>query len=95
MQSAQCPAGGGAPTRGSSRLVHRALCIVWSAAVYGRVTARRLKDKGVSAGQDLPDLETIDQTPRPLGAPQLTGLFDDAAEGSESRLDAVDVVRNP
>ena len=44
------------------------------------VTARRLKDKGVSAGEDLPDLETIDQTPRPLGAPQLTGLFDEALE---------------
>jgi DNA recombination protein RmuC len=44
------------------------------------VTARRLKDKGVSAGEELPDLETIDQTPRPLGAPQLTGLFDEAAE---------------
>jgi hypothetical protein len=42
------------------------------------VTARRLKDKGVSPGEELPDLETIDQTPRPLGAPQLTGLFDDA-----------------
>jgi DNA recombination protein RmuC len=42
------------------------------------VTARRLKDKGVSAGEELPDLEAIDQTPRPLGAPQLTGLFDDA-----------------
>jgi DNA recombination protein RmuC len=42
------------------------------------VTARRLKDKGVSAGEELPDLETIDQTPRPLGAPQLTGLFDEA-----------------
>src|SRR4029450_5695420 len=42
------------------------------------VTARRLKDKGVSVGDDLPDLETIDTTPRPLGAPQLTGLFDDA-----------------
>jgi len=41
------------------------------------VTARRLKDKGVSAGEELPDLETIDQTPRPLGAPQITGLFDD------------------
>ena len=44
------------------------------------VTARRLKDKGVSAGEELPDLEAIDQTPRPLGAPQLTGLFDDAVE---------------
>jgi len=41
------------------------------------VTARRLKDKGVSAGEELPDLEVIDETPRPLGAPQLTGLFDD------------------
>jgi DNA recombination protein RmuC len=41
------------------------------------VTARRLKDKGVSAGEELPDLETIDQTPRPLGATQLTGLFDE------------------
>jgi len=41
------------------------------------VTARRLKDKGVSAPEDLPDLEMIDHTPRPLGAPELTGLFDD------------------
>lgn len=49
------------------------------------VTARRLKDKGVSAGEELPDLETIDQTPRPLGAPQLTGLFDDA-EAADTAL---------
>ncbi len=41
------------------------------------VTARRLKDKGVTAPDDLPDLEMIDHTPRPLGAPELTGLFDD------------------
>jgi DNA recombination protein RmuC len=41
------------------------------------VTARRLKDKGVAAAEELPDLETIDETPRPLGAPQLTGLFDE------------------
>jgi len=47
------------------------------------VTARRLKDKGVSAGEEIPDLETIDQTPRPLGAPQITGLFDDAPEPVE------------
>lgn len=44
------------------------------------VTARRLKDKGVTAGEELPDLETIDQTPRPLGAPQITGLFDEALD---------------
>jgi DNA recombination protein RmuC len=44
------------------------------------VTARRLKDKGISAADELPDIETIDQTPRPLGAPELTGLFDDAQE---------------
>ena len=44
------------------------------------VTARRLKDKGITAAEELPDVETIDQVPRPLGAPQLTGLFDDAIE---------------
>jgi DNA recombination protein RmuC len=43
------------------------------------VTARRLKDKGVAASEEMPDLEVIDETPRPLGAPQLTGLFDDPA----------------
>jgi DNA recombination protein RmuC len=41
------------------------------------VTARRLKDKGVTAPEELPELETIDYTPRPLGAPELVGLFDD------------------
>ena len=41
------------------------------------VTARRLKDKGVSAPEAFPEPETIDQTPRPLGAPELVGLFDD------------------
>jgi DNA recombination protein RmuC len=41
------------------------------------VTARRLKDKGVSASGEFPEPETIDQTPRPLGAPELVGLFDD------------------
>ena len=43
------------------------------------VTARRLKDKGVSASEEFPELETIDTTPRPLGAPELTGLFDEVA----------------
>lgn len=41
------------------------------------VTARRLKDKGVTAAEDFPEPETIDHTPRPLGAPELVGLFDD------------------
>jgi DNA recombination protein RmuC len=41
------------------------------------VTARRLKDKGVTAPEELPELATIDHTPRPLGAPALVGLFDD------------------
>jgi DNA recombination protein RmuC len=41
------------------------------------VTARRLRDKGVTAPEELPELEMIDHTPRPLGAPELTGLFDD------------------
>jgi DNA recombination protein RmuC len=41
------------------------------------VTARRLKDKGVSAPEEFPEPTTVDQTPRPLGAPELVGLFDD------------------
>ena len=41
------------------------------------VTARRLKDKGVTTGEDFAELETIDHAPRPLGAPELVGLFDD------------------
>jgi DNA recombination protein RmuC len=41
------------------------------------VTARRLKDKGVTAPDEFPEPETVDQTPRPLGAPELVGLFDD------------------
>jgi DNA recombination protein RmuC len=44
------------------------------------VTARRLKDKGVTAPEELPEVETVDQTPRPLGAQELTGLFDDAID---------------
>ena len=43
------------------------------------VTARRLKDKGVTAAEEFPEPETIDHTPRPLGAPELVGLFDDQA----------------
>ena len=47
------------------------------------VTARRLKDKGVTAAEEFPELQTIDHTPRPLGAPELVGLFDEqAVEGS-------------
>ena len=41
------------------------------------VTARRLKDKGVTTGEEFAELETIDHTPRPLGAPELVGLFDE------------------
>lgn len=47
------------------------------------VTARRLKEKGVTASEEFPELETIDQTPRPLGAPELVGLFDDPAVDAE------------
>jgi DNA recombination protein RmuC len=41
------------------------------------VTARRLKDTGITAPEPLPDLETIDTVARPLGAPELVGLFDE------------------
>jgi DNA recombination protein RmuC len=41
------------------------------------VTARRLKDSGISAPEALPELGPIERTPRPIGAPELIGLFDD------------------
>ena len=41
------------------------------------VTARRLKEKGITAPEELPELEVIDHTARSLGAPELVGLFDD------------------
>ena len=47
------------------------------------VTARRLKDKGVTASGEFPEPEAIDTTPRPLGAPELVGLFDDEPIGEE------------
>jgi DNA recombination protein RmuC len=47
------------------------------------VTARRLKDKGVTASEEFREIETIDQTPRLLGAPELVGLFDDATVDAE------------
>ena len=43
------------------------------------VTARRLRDKGVTAPEEFPEVQTIDHTPRPLGAPELVGLFEDQA----------------
>lgn len=44
------------------------------------VTARKLKDKGVTASEEFHEVETIDTTPRLLGAPELVGLFDEAAD---------------
>jgi DNA recombination protein RmuC len=41
------------------------------------VTARRLKEKGIPAPEEMPELEVIDHTARPIGAPELVGLFDD------------------
>ena len=41
------------------------------------VTARRLKDRGVTSSAEFPEPQTIDQTARPLGAPELVGLFED------------------
>jgi DNA recombination protein RmuC len=53
------------------------------------VTARRLKDKGVTAGEELPDVEVVDQTPRALGSPALSGLFD------EPDIEPEPAVKNP
>jgi DNA recombination protein RmuC len=63
--------------RGLSRSVDSYNKAVGSLESRVLVTARRLKDKGVTAPDELPELVTIDQTPRPLGAPELIGLFDD------------------
>ena len=41
------------------------------------VTARRLKDKGITAPEELPELDTIDHTARSIGSPEIIGLFDD------------------
>jgi len=41
------------------------------------VTARRLKETGIPAPEELPELEVIDHTARALGAPELVGLFDE------------------
>jgi DNA recombination protein RmuC len=41
------------------------------------VTARRLKEKGIPAPEEMPELEVIDHTARALGAPELVGLFED------------------
>jgi DNA recombination protein RmuC len=45
------------------------------------VTARRLKDTGVTVAAEFAEPEQIDHTPRPLGAPELIGLFDDPIDG--------------
>ena len=47
------------------------------------VTARKLKDKGVTASEEFREVETIDITPRLLGAPELVGLFDDVPAEAE------------
>ena len=50
------------------------------------VTARRLKEKGIQAPEELPELEVIDHTARAIGAPELQGLFDEVeAEVTELR----------
>lgn len=54
------------------------------------VTARRLKDKGVTGSEEFREIETIDQTPRMLGAPELVGLFEDPAVDGEIIADAVE-----
>ncbi len=45
------------------------------------VTARRFKDLGAGTTEELPELETVDVTPRTLQAPELAGLFEEPGEG--------------
>lgn len=53
------------------------------------VTARRLKDKGITASEELPDVDVIDQAPRALGSPALSGLFD------EPDIEPEPAIKNP
>ena len=39
------------------------------------VTARRFKELGVSAAEPIPEVPTVERTPRPLQAPEMTDLF--------------------
>lgn len=45
------------------------------------VTARKLKDLGAGTGDEPPELEPIDVTPRRLQAPELADLFEEPANG--------------
>ena len=39
------------------------------------VTARRFKELGVSAAEPIPEVTTVERTPRPLQAPEMADLF--------------------
>jgi DNA recombination protein RmuC len=82
--------------RGLSRSVESYNKAVGSLESRVLVTARRLKDKGVMAPEELPELETIDHTPRPLGAPELIDLFDDDGINPSSPItDHESLITNP
>ena len=57
------------------------------------VTARRLKDSGISAPEPLPEITPIEHTARPLGAPELVGLFDDEPAEAEVEPDDLPLTR--
>ena len=39
------------------------------------VTVRRFKELGVSAAEPIPEVTTVERTPRPLQAPEMADLF--------------------
>lgn len=47
------------------------------------VTARRFKELGVSAPEEIPETTTVERTPRPLQAPEMADLFGDPDSGDE------------
>jgi DNA recombination protein RmuC len=49
------------------------------------VAARRFRDLGAASGNDLPEIDTVEQTPRALQAPELAATSDDqVSEGKRS-----------
>jgi DNA recombination protein RmuC len=47
------------------------------------VTARRFKELGVSATEEIPETTTVEKTPRPLQAPEMADLFGDPDSDNE------------
>ena len=51
------------------------------------VTARRFKELGVSAAEPIPEVDTVERTPRPLQAPEMADLFGGSDDPEDEHRD--------